>query len=133
MRLEYLPLAQMSSLPEADCRWLEIAGDKTFSAVQLVQKALEGEVSIFRIVGEAEGIVVLGKREDELHVEAFAGKGILKNFPKIYQEIRLLAGACGASKIVGWVRRPGLNRIYERHTAGRPEATVWVEELPNGT
>jgi len=129
MKIEFLPLSQMSSLEENDVKWLVIAGEKLVSPLEWVQKALAGECAIHRISGEAEGIIVLAKIGDELHVEGFAGKGLIKHFPEAYRQIRLIAASCGASKIVGWVHRKGIEKLYRTHTKGKPGPTLWSEEI----
>lgn len=129
MKIEFLPISQMTGLPEEDVKWLAMAGEKLISPLEWVEKALAGECAIHRISGEAEGIIVLARVGDELHVEGFAGKGLIKHFPEFYRQVRLIGASCGAIKLVGWVRRKGIEKLYQKHTGARPGPTLWSEEI----
>lgn len=120
-------------LTEQDIRWLIIGcaacNWKVHTAERLVQRALEGIVGFYRFVGEGEGMVAVSKEEDELFIEAVAGKNLLRNFAEVHEQLATLARAVGLSALSGMVSRPGLRRLYETQTKARAVAVQYTERL----
>lgn len=109
--------------------WLCRAADKRCTAVDLVERALKGQNEIFRILGDAEGVIVVAAEGNKLSVEGFAGKGIVKHFKEVYTQVRLLAAVKGLDTVSGYVYRPGIAELYRKHTGGKPVLTLWEEKI----
>lgn len=109
--------------------WLHRAADKQCSAVELVERALKGQHEVFRITGDAEGVIVVAADGEKLSVEGFAGKGIVRHFDEFYKQVRLLAALKGLSVLSGYVRREGIAELYRKHTGAKPIVTLWEERL----
>lgn len=113
----------------SDVFWLNKAGDKICSAVELVERALKGQNEIYRLSGDIEGVFVLSAQGEKLSIEGFAGKGFIKHFGEIYKQLRLLAAVRGLTCLSGEVRRKGIEELYRKHTKAERVSALWEEKL----
>ena len=129
IKLEKIHFERQSEIDSRDVFWLHRAADKRCTAVELVERALKNQNEIFRITGDATGVIVVAADGNKLSVEGFAGKGIVKHFAEVYKQVRLLAAVKGLEIISGYVQRPGIAELYRKHTGGKPVLTLWEEKL----
>lgn len=116
--LEYIRPEDMT---DEDIRWLIESCKDSFDGVQpmdQVVSAKEGVASIFRVVGDAQGIVILAPSQIEhtLTITGLAGKGFLRHFDGVHKAILTAAAATGARKVNGYVTRRGLAALYQKRT-----------------
>lgn len=109
--------------------WLHRAADKQCTAVELVERALKGQHEVFKITGNAEGVIIIAVDGEKACVEGFAGKGIVKHFDEFYKQVRLLVASKGLYVLSGYVRRPGIEELYRKHTGAKQVLALWEERL----
>jgi hypothetical protein len=129
IKLEKIHFERQSEIDSRDVFWLHRAADKRCTAVELVERALKGQNDIYRITGDAEGVLVVAAEGNKLSVEGFAGKGIVKHFKEFYKQARLLAAVKGLDTLTGYVQRPGIEELYRKHTGAKQVMALWEEKL----
>ena len=126
-----LELIAPSDLTEADIRWLfhgcKEAVDGA-SAVDQVKAAVAGTSGIYRISGNAQGIVVLSKNGEGQTITCLAGKGLFREFHNVHEAILVAAAAGGAKFVDGYVTRTGLALMYKKRTRAKV-AEYFKEEI----
>jgi hypothetical protein len=117
-------------LTQEDIRWLVIGAlegqkwNEDSTAESLAKNSI-----LYRISGDASGVVALSKRKNSLFIDAFAGKGLLRNFSEIHGVLVDIARIVGCDEISGYVGKAGLMRVYSKYTKGKPVVTLYVEKL----
>lgn len=126
---------QLKDITEEDVKWLERgclgAWDKT-SVKNQVEAIRQHAAWLFRISGDAKGVFVLAiQNRDEkiLCMTAMAGQDILRHFAEIYEQIIGICKRSDTKTLVGWVHRPGLQKVYREHTKGKAVAVAFAEEI----
>lgn len=129
-----LKLVKSSDLTADDIRWLEIGARacKWFdsNAQKVITRADGGEIGLYRVEGEAKGMITVGVSDDDLFIESLAGTGFLRNAQSIREQLKWIALLLRKKRIVGWVARDGLAALYDGFA--QPVATLYVEELEHG-
>lgn len=120
-------------LTPIDIRWLTIGCQDSIdemSAVDQVKTAIEGSGGIFRIVGDAEGVVVLSRspKGEGLEITCLAGKGLIRHFNAVHDQIIAVARSTGATFVDGYTKQQGLARLYKRLTSAK-HAEYFIEDL----
>jgi len=118
-----------------DVKWLTIgcrqrSWDKQTPA-EIVQNAVDGNCIMYRLHGNATGIVVLtiDNTKSQLWIDLVAGKGLMRHQEEFRNLLRMMAQGMGLKSIAGLVSRTALAKWYDKHTAGKPVATLYVEEI----
>lgn len=119
-------------LTAEDIRWLVIGTYAVkffdFSAESLVERARKKEVVLYRITGDAEGMIAASFADKDFFIETIAGKDFLKCADEVHGACQAMAKSLGKTRIAGWVARSGLADLYDRFGA-KPVATLYVEDL----
>lgn len=105
--------------------------DKCFDPVPVqdfVNRVRAGLASIYRFDGACSGVIVLANADSGLFVETVAGRGSVKFFNEILDEIKRIAKESGAKALYSYAARPGLEHLYKR-SGIRPVATLYKEDL----
>jgi hypothetical protein len=128
-----MTLVPPEELTDSDIRWLVKGCEGSHDGctpLQQVDAALTGWAAIFRISGDAEGIVVMdyGRDRKNAVITALAGKGLLRHFDAVHKQILATAAAAGASKVSGYVTRVGLATLYKERTKAKM-VPMFIEDV----
>jgi hypothetical protein len=117
-------------LTQEDIRWLVIGAleGQKWNKASTAQSLVENSI-LYRISGDASGVIALSKRENSLFIDAFAGKGLLRNFSEIHGVLVDIARIVGCDEISGYVGKAGLMKVYSKYTKAKPLVTFYVEKL----
>lgn len=104
---------------------------KPFPIEDVIRRVSSGKACIYRVVNEqVKGIFILALSDDgDLYIETVAGKGMVRNFDAVYEAIKQVAINCGFNEIYGYIGRPALKRLYQKHTKATPIAELYKEKL----
>lgn len=118
-----MELVQPENLTEADIVWLfkgSVCAHDDATATDQVKAALNGNAGIFRISGDAQGIVVLQPGDNKTTtITCLAGQGFVKHFKDVHKAILATAAAAGATRVNGYATRAGLQALYLKHTRAK--------------
>lgn len=120
---------------EADIKWLEkgCKGSWDGNTKEDQLRAVSSKTAwAFRVSGDAEGVFVIARgnvKDRELIVTALGGRGFIKHFKEIYNQIKGIAKKNGAKKLSWFASRRGLVRIYAERMKVHLAAVLFVEEL----
>lgn len=121
-----------SELTAEDIRWLVVGAYSVkffeVSAEITVERAKKREVLLYRITGDAQGMLVVSAADSDFFIEALAGKNFLKCAKEIHELCQITAKTLGKTRIAGWVARGGLSELYDQFGA-KAVATLYVEDL----
>lgn len=124
-----------SAITDEDVKWLTIGCEQCkwnkLTPAQVVQQVLDGDTMLYRIHGNATGIVALSvnAQQEQMWIDLFAGKGLMKAQEEFRTMLRMMAQGLGLKRLAGFVSRRALAKWYDEHTAGKPTATLYVEEI----
>jgi hypothetical protein len=129
-----LRLVRVHELTAEDIRWLEVGARacKWFdsNAQKVIARAETGDIGLYRVEGEAKGMITVAVDDSDLFIESLAGVGFLKNAQAIREQLKWIATLLRKKRLVGWVARDGLAALYDGFA--QPVATLYVEELNHG-
>jgi len=122
--------------PDDVIKWL-IEGCAAIKYTEMVpveqyHRVYEGEAAIYRVSGDAQGIILTSINKNCLYVEMLSGVGFIKHFFAIREQIMIIARSVGLERISGFVQSTALARLYDRRTRAKRAAVLYVEELNNG-
>jgi hypothetical protein len=117
-------------LTQEDIKWLVIGAleGQKWNEESTAQSLVENSI-LYRISGDAFGVIALSKRKNSLFIDTLAGKGLLRNFSEIHGVLVDIARIVGCDEISGYVGKAGLMKVYSRYTKARPVVTYYVEKL----
>lgn len=119
-------------LTDDDIGWLVKGSKESFdgtTAISQVRAAQDGQSCVYRITGDATGVVVLSVGGDRLlTITCLAGSGLLKHFNEVHEAILSTAAAAGASRVNGFTLRAGLQALFQRRTKAKL-VPMFVEEV----
>jgi hypothetical protein len=128
-----LELVHPLELTDEDIKWLTLGcvacNWKKFVAVSLVRQAIDGRGGLYRFTGDGQGMIAVTQSEDEMLIEAVAGRGLLKTFSEVHEQLAILARSLGLKRLSGMAARKGLQHIYRTRTKAQEKAVLFVENL----
>lgn len=128
IRLEQVSPADING---EDIAWLHQGCKNSIedvAPIDHVESAIAGRSGIYRVHGDAVGIVVMTVKGKGLEITALAGKGFLRHFAAVHDAILVTAAGAGAEFVCGYVKRAGLASMYKKHT-NASTAEYFKEEL----
>lgn len=123
------------ALTDGDFRWLISACQASYAGIgpkHVIESAAKGSVTFLRFRDRGLFVVQTWVHENgvrEFIIWAMAGKGILAERKKIYEELKQLARLNGCKFIGGRAVRPGLAKVYETLLEAKPQAVYFAKEL----
>lgn len=112
----------VTALTSKDAAWLGKATNNSiddFTQLDFIESAAQGYSAIFRLEGDVEGVVVLTQATPGVRITGLAGKGLLRHFQEVHEQILVTAAGAGAAFVDGFVKRKGLAEIYKKKTSAR--------------
>jgi len=131
VRLELIPPRELT---DEDIRWMIEACKDSFdnvSPIEQAEAARKGYAGVYRIVGDAVGVVILSPAagmESTMTITGLAGRGLLRNFTDVHKAILVAAAATGSRRVNGYALRPGLQKLYLAKTKARL-VPMFVEDI----
>ena len=123
------------AVQESDLRYLQKAVNLEYNGMtleDLFEQLAGGWLGIWRLEGEAQGIIAwkLLKHPGglELFIWAVVGKGYIKAFPEIFEQVKAEANRMGCRWIAGDTRSRALDKVYA-FTGAKEISKHFVMEL----
>jgi hypothetical protein len=123
---------------ESDLIWIDKLSSFSYyeeTTKSLIQRGLTGNLGFWRIVGEdldgiiAARIVQRGELR-EFWIEFIHGKGLLKKWVELYQDLWELARMAACTR-VSWMCPPAHTKTYQRIMGVRPVSIIFSEDQSN--
>lgn len=113
-------------LSDEDLSWLAKLDGVGFakpSAKELMAEIARGAISLWRVSGEAQGIILLSLTPKALWIDGLVGKNFIRHAEEIRDKLQRIKTNAGKDVIQGATHRPGLVKLY-RALGHSPVATI---------